>query len=137
MTGAGAEEHSSRRDLVDAPDGMSSNRSYARTWYRDSGTDFDLAGVGRGQCECGVAVRPDHLRIGNPGSIVAEFFCVPDEVPLADMGINCNSEFHFCLHVTAQVFSIFDLHENVHAYQRNRCPNAVSINDSGGPATRS
>src|ERR1039458_8830919 len=62
--------------------------------YRHTGADLDPLRVDRREHERRIAVRPDHLRIGHPCAVIAEFFGVADYVPFAHVRVKANSELH-------------------------------------------
>jgi hypothetical protein len=97
VAGADAEEDPARRELIDARDRMCGHGRDARAGDRDAGADVNALRVDRRERHRRVAVGPDHLRVGNPGHVVAELLGVTDELPLVDVGIEHDAEFHRCL----------------------------------------
>src|SRR5712692_4589760 len=94
MAGPDTQEHPARRELVDTRDRMRSDGCNPRTRNCDAGAQLDSLRVGRGECERRVAVRPDHLRVRNPATVIAKFLAVAREIPFIDMRIDANSKFH-------------------------------------------
>ena len=61
---------------------------------QDAGTDGHARGIDCGQCQHGVAVRPDHLRVGHPGVVNAAVFGHLDQLLVADAGVDRGAEFY-------------------------------------------
>src|SRR5216684_2921520 len=88
------EKDAPRRDLVDRRDRMRGNRRDTSAGNRDAGANLDALGGLRRERHRGVAVGPDHLRVGHPGAIVTQFLDVTNQVPFIDMSVEADSEFH-------------------------------------------
>src|ERR1700690_1817252 len=73
---------------------MRGHRGQARAGDRDPGADFYPPGIRRRQRHRRVTVRPDHLRIADPGAVKAELLDIANHVPVSDMGAYADSKFH-------------------------------------------
>src|SRR5712692_9105377 len=94
MAGRHTQAHPARRELVDTRDRMRSDGRNPRARNCDPGAQLDSLRVGRGECERRVAVRPEHLRVRNPATVIAKFLAVARELPFIAMSIDANSKFH-------------------------------------------
>ena len=94
MPGAEAEEDATRRNLIDRGNGMGRNRSDAAAGNRDSAANMNPRGMLRGQRQGGIAVRPDHLGVRDPGPIIAQVLGVFHQLPVIDAGGKDNAKLH-------------------------------------------
>ena len=94
MAGAEAEEDATRRNLVNRGNGMGRDRSNAAAGNRDSAANMNPRGVMRGQSQGGIAVRPDHLGVRDPGAVIAQVLGVFHQLPIIDAGGEDNTKLH-------------------------------------------
>ena len=88
------QKHAAGCDAVDRGDGMGGDRRDARTGNRHARAEPDPRRVLCGQGKRGVAVRPDHLRVGHPRRVESQVFDVFEDVPVVDFGVRGNAELH-------------------------------------------
>ena len=88
------QKHAAGRDAVDRGDGMGGDRRDARTGNRHARAEPDPRRILCGQGKRGVAVRPDHLRVGHPRRVESQVFDVFEDVPVVDFGMRGNAELH-------------------------------------------
>jgi hypothetical protein len=94
VASADAEKDAARSDPVDRRNRVSGYRRDARAGDGHAGAEFDALGIVRCEREGGVAIRPDHLRVGDPGAVVAEILGVLDQLPVVDPGGDEDAELH-------------------------------------------
>ncbi len=69
-------------------------RGDAGTRDRDARSQLDSVGVVSRQGHSGVAVRPDHLGVGDPGRVVAQLLDFLVDLPVVDLGLHRDTKFH-------------------------------------------
>src|SRR5262249_51463250 len=75
-------EHAPRRETVERGHGRHMDRGDARAADGDPGPEAEPARLPRGQGQHGVAVREQHLAVGDPDRVVAELLGVIEEADL-------------------------------------------------------
>ena len=94
IAGADAEEGSAGCQGVDRGDARGVVGRRTCTGDRDTGAEVDTAGTRRGESQGGVAVRPQHLAVGQPGVGVAEFLGTHHVVDVVDVGGDAHADVH-------------------------------------------
>ena len=94
MSRADPEEDASGCKLVNSGNRMSSDGRDTGARNRDSGANLDAFGSLRRQRHRRIAIGPDHLRVGDPGAVIAELLGITDQFPFIDMSVETDSEFH-------------------------------------------
>ncbi len=95
MSGTEAQKDPSRCEAIDRCDRVGGHRGDSGARDGDPRAQLDPGGGLGGQRHRGVAIRPDHLRIGKPNRVVTEFLGFHSQLPVIHFGEYRDADLHW------------------------------------------